>query len=145
MGDSIRNVRGKGLVEGNSEWTEQWVGRAPARGCLGPNCLPTFQNIPQLSPYSCLGTCSQNTCSYQQQQLPDDGVDQKWPAGVKGTLPTRRPKLGPAAPLTEPVSTHHSVGFPTERRPVTIPIIPIALLRNNILKVMEIGEKAHLK
>lgn len=50
MGDSIRDVREKGLVEGNSEWTEQGGGGHLLR-VWGPNCLPTFQNIPQLSPW----------------------------------------------------------------------------------------------
>lgn len=74
MGDSIRDVRGKGLVERNSEWTEQWVGGGHLLrgGCLGPQLSPYLPEHPTAQSLLLPGYLLTKYLFYQQQQLPDD-------------------------------------------------------------------------
>ena len=134
---------------GNSEWIEQGgEGQAPALGgcgaVRGPICLPTFQNVPQLSlllPRYLLT----KYLFYQQQQLPDDwGRPEVTSRGEGAHCPQD---------LNGPSCTPYWAGvntilwaFPQKGGQWLFSSSPWPLLRNNILKVMETcREKAHLK
>ena len=101
-------------------------GRAPALGgCLGPQLSPY---LPAAQSLLLPGYLLTKYLFYQQQQLPDDwGRPEVASRGEAAHCPQEDLNWAQLHPLLSRCQ-HHSVGFPTERRPVTIQLIPMATL-----------------